>query len=352
MSTSLATLRHRDPSVLPNPAVTRRSACLLGLGFVGGHALAATQPPRSHATAEADAESPEPETAWRSRLFAPTHVTKLDGVYFIVDCWNHRCLYAHAWSDDLADWRTLDEQLAGPHSIATDGRLFVVEDTGHHGLRVYRRDGERFAYLHDVGGLGERTHRVVYDAATAAFFVVASNSQHLARLEADGDRLRLIDIRELSFLEGRYTRSMTLDGETMLFVAGPDRITRTTYRDGRYRVLATYRVPEGFASMNDVYHASDGWWYLTATPQRIVRSPSLEALDAGRHQDLYDALGFDGTPYYLDEFDGRLFIPQITQHNGVLSFRLGPDGPTDRRVHFDFGQPTAVDWHRYSQWPK
>lgn len=38
------------------------------------------------------------------------------------------------------NWEVLDGDLAGPHSIDTDGELYVVDDTGSHQVRVYKED--------------------------------------------------------------------------------------------------------------------------------------------------------------------------------------------------------------------
>ena len=105
----------------------------------------------------------------------------------------------------------------------------------------------------------------------------------------------------------------------MCFVSGPGAIVRASYRDDRYRVLATYALPpnSGLGGMNDLFHTDDGWWYLTATPGRIVRTRSLAGLARGRFEDVGKSLGLRGTPYYLAQIDGRYYVPQITEHSGI-----------------------------------
>ena len=78
------------------------------------------------------------QAGYRARLYTPTMITRLLGTYFIVDCWHHRIIHSRNLHAPLVRWKTLDDDIAGPHSIATDGTFHVAEDTGRHGLFVYR----------------------------------------------------------------------------------------------------------------------------------------------------------------------------------------------------------------------
>ena len=224
--------------------------------------------------------------AWQDRLFAPTFLDKIGDTYFLVDCWHHRVLWNRTLEGNVARWHTLDDSLAGPHSIASDGEIYVVEDTGRDGLRVYRRRGEAFQRVQEIDGMPRRPHRVRYDGRTRAFYVVAAVSQDIYKLVRDRDGLKRAYKKHLDFLDGKYTRSITLADGAMYFVSGPGLIHKTEYRDGSFKILAKYRVPEGMASVNDLFRTRDGWWYLTATDFRIVRTRSLEDLDAGRFEDV------------------------------------------------------------------
>jgi len=290
---------------------------------------------------------------WQDRLFTPTTFDKIDGLHFIVVCWHHRVLFSERLEPEISSWRVLDDEVAGPHSIDSDGTLFVVDDTGRHSLKVYKRSGDDFERVQTLGPFGKRTHRVRYDAGTKAFYVVSSNSQHITKLVRKGDLLEVAYTKELPFLEGAYTRSMSIiDGE-MYFTSGPGHITRVRFDDDSYTPLGTYRVPEEMVSANDVFRTSDGWWYVTSTPQRIVRARTLDDLDDGRFEDVYETLGLSGTPYYLAEFDGRVFVPQITQYSGVISFVHDEEGAiSDVRTHFDFGPPNEQDEERRNYLPR
>jgi len=289
---------------------------------------------------------------WSHRLYSPTFVEKLGDNYFIVDCWHNRVLYSHLLSSDLADWKTLDADLAGPHSIASDGKLLVVEDTGRHGLRVYQKLQDGFRLVQQVADLGGRTHRVRYDRGAKAFYVLSSDSQEIIKLVRDGKQLVVCYRKPLEFLQGKYTRSMTIYDGVMFFVSGPGEITKTRYEDDSYTVLATYRVPKGMEGMNDLFRTDDGWWYLTATPTSFVRARSLEDLEAGRYEDLYQKLGLRGTPYYLSHIEGRFFLPQVDTHSEIISFLHHDDRIADVQVLCDFGAPNAADQQCCKKLPK
>ena len=102
------------------------------------------------------------QAGYRARLYTPTMITRLLGTYFIVDCWHHRIIHSRNLHAPLVRWKTLDDDIAGPHSIATDGTFHVAEDTGRHGLFVYRETApDHFERVQHVPDVGIRPHRLV-----------------------------------------------------------------------------------------------------------------------------------------------------------------------------------------------
>lgn len=288
--------------------------------------------------------------AWKARLYAPTFFTKIGELYFIVDCWHNRVLYTEAkcgrmdW--DLSTWKAMDGALAGPHSIASDGELYVVDNTGRGSLRIYQRTEDGFEAAQEIGPLGERMHRVLYDPKTESFYALGARSQEISKLVRDGDGLRVEYTKKLPFLEGRYSRSMTIIDGTMYFVSnGPGAfITQVRYADDSYEVLRQWQMPEQMQGMNDVFRSSDGWFYVTYSSEKPggMRARSLGEIAEGGGEDLKKALGLDENPYYLTEIDGRIYVPEISIDgcNGIHSFRHGEDGEiVDVRTHASFYGP-------------
>ncbi len=301
---------------------------------------------------------------WEAELYSPTQLTRLGDRYFLVDCWHNRILYNDELGDDLLDWEVLDGELAGPHSIATDGEFYVVDDTGLHTVNVYVDTEDGFLLHQTLGGeeLWNRPHRVQYDDELDAFFVIGSHTHNVTKLVADGDELVIERDVHLEFLDGDYTRSMSIIDGKMYFVSGPDRIHKTRHRDGSFDVIDSWDVPPEFSSMIDIYHIDDHY-FLTATvnwwdqeffeDNTIVRCADLDDFVNGGCEDLRDELGIKGAPYYLSEIDDRVYVPQVYQYSGVVSFVAGDGGEvTEVETVFDSGPPGEENKEERFRLPK
>jgi hypothetical protein len=283
-----------------------------------------------------------PATEWMAGLYTPTFLTKIDSLYFIVDCWHNRILYSSTIDMPISGWQVLDDDLVAPHSIASDSVLYVVADTGRDRIRIYTHRDGGFQRVQTMDNLGLGPHRVAYDPASTAFYVLASESQSIAKLKRRTDRLELISQRSLPFLHDAYTRSFLISDGSMFFVSGEGIITRTTYLDDSYSVVKTYRVPHSLRSMNDLFK-SGSYFYLTGTPRTIFRTTSLEALSEGKGQDIYKILGLKGTPYFLAEFDGRIFVPEIEEFSGIRSFAVRDGEIGEVKAVFESGPGKWMD---------
>jgi hypothetical protein len=286
-------------------------------------------------------KSPLRARQWSTRLYTPTQIVKLGQRYFIVDCFHNRVIYSDKEDAPIAAWKTMDTDIGGPHSITTDGMLYLVDDTGHGSLRVYSPLRDGYKLVQTISNIGYRPHRVRYDETTKAFYAFSANSQQMTKLVRDHDRLRVEYTKLMTFLDGLPARSFSFDHGAMLFVVGENNrfITRVQYNDDSYRVLQRFSVPvslTGEIGMNDIFW-SGRYYYVTASNHLIVRAPTLEDLSAGRWEDLYGKLGFQGTPYYIEAFDGRIWIPEISQYSGIKSFI--EDGDAFKDIKEQFANP-------------
>lgn len=283
--------------------------------------------------------------AWPGRMNAPTTINKLGSTYFLVDCWHARVMYTDDLYKPPSKWKLLDDTLRGPHSIATDGYMYVVENTEAGGIRTYKSDGlGGFTTLATIASLGTRTHRVQYDTASSSFYVLGGTSQNMCRLTRSGDVLTLQSNTSLPFLSGQYSRGFRIYDGKMYFVAEPGKLFEVSF-DGvsTYTLLNTYTLPAAFSSPNDIYRDVNGRWYLTGTNQAMVSFASLADLAADTVTDRMVQYGIGGTPYYLAEFDGALWIPEIIQRNGLT--RVVNDVP--QLIH-NFGPENANDLARHT----
>ena len=72
-----------------------------------------------------------------SRLNAPTQYGYLNGLHFIVDCWNDRILVHPGADPDLKKWRVLTG-FRHPHRIVFSGEHYLVADTDNHRVILVR----------------------------------------------------------------------------------------------------------------------------------------------------------------------------------------------------------------------
>jgi hypothetical protein len=296
------------------------------------------------AVAQKPSADQETSASWRSRLYTPTLLTQHDGRYFIVDCWHGRVLWSDSLDLPIAQWRTLDESLHGPHSIVGSGQYLFVEDTEAGAVRIYRKTPDS-SYVSEsvITNLGNRPHRLQIDEKRKQLVALAGNSQELFFIETRPP-FAVKERVELPFLEHAYTRSFSIYGDEIFFVSGPGRITIADLTKRPLTEVRSYSVPKGFESMNDLFH-SGTYWYLTATPQRILRVKYLEDLATfvpSGADTFYKALGLRGTPYYLQRIGDSIIIPEITEWSGFTSFREQGAEIRDSHQIFPIGEPDAV----------
>lgn len=278
---------------------------------------------------------------WVNRLYAPTQVSKIGDKWFIVDCWHNRVIWSYNLDDPIFRWNVLDNDLAGPHSIAYGNGLFAVEDTNRHAVNFYSfsEETQHFTKV-DTLRLGGRPHRIVYDQQKNAFFVISSYTQKIHKIVVENSKPLLQYSKELPFLNSQYTRSFTVFGDYMLFVSGSQKITVAQYSDESFNVVSEITVPVEFTGMNDIYYTGQSFIITATHPNTIAIVRSLQ--DVPTMQDMSKELGFEGgRPYYVTQIDDNLFIPEIAEFNAIRKFHL--DAPTSLRqvgVLHNFGQPT------------
>ena len=309
------------------------------------------------------------DDSWHDRLYSPTYLTKLDGTYFLVDCWHNRVLYNDVLDADIEAWDVLDDDLAGPHSIDSNGRVLMVEDTGRHKVHVYLADHD-YPLVQTFEDVGERPHRVVYDEDTDAFFVIGSRSQTMSKFQDDGERVHHVYTRELPFLGQGYTRSFSIIDGKMVFVSGPGKVFVVRYHDDSYEVVESHPVHRryhdvdvhpDYHAFNDIVRIEDHY-YVTITPENkgqpsardsvdnlLLRCDELHDLSQGSCRDLSELFGLKGFPYYLSQVGETYYIPQVTAYSGVLEARLdSEEGLMPSGVVFDSGPPSRASlWQRH-----
>jgi len=289
-------------------------------------------------------------TTYQDRLYTPTQIAKLFGTYFIVDCWHHRILYSKKITTRLSDWNVLDDNLAGPHSIASNGSIYVADNTGRHALNIYRPSSDnKFELIQTVPNIGRRPHRVLYDFPNKQFLVVGSMDQsiHIC-IEKDG-KLMVVFQREVTQLEKQYCRSITIKDDVLYFVGSNDILMFELKRHALGEMIRKIKLNEKYTGSNDLFFLDDSAGLLTSTPKTIVSFKSLSDLERGTAADL--SLLFRGTPYYIERFDNKVWIPEINEHSAInFSNSLDSNSLKIEKL-FDFGPPHQSSLIRKSVLP-
>jgi len=305
---------------------------------------------------------------YKSNLHTPTYLTKLGQHHFLVDCWNHRIIYSEDVTTSINSWLVLDDKLAGPHSIATDGVRLVVEDTGRHRLIVYEREeqGKNLKKLSRGGGggyirsqvilnVGKRPHRVLYDQQSRTFLTVGSEDQSLTVLSGE-DRLEVQQKFSLLDLENQYIRSITLH-QGKLFVVGVRQIGIYDYSQGSIAFEQVLNLHESYWGSNDLFFFENNLdgdlcnsgGAFTASPGLIVQFSDISELVTGLAHDLsrYSV----GTPYFISEIKGRFYIPEITEHSRVCAWEVHGGGLVNTGPIFDSQPPSTRNVKRKTKFP-
>ncbi|WP_339268388.1 ABC transporter ATP-binding protein [Paenibacillus sp. FSL K6-1330] len=290
---------------------------------------------------------------WREKLFTPTSIEKIGDEYFIVDCWHHRVIYNQNLQDPIGSWKSISDNMGDPHTISSDGSIYLIEDTLGDEVRVFQRNGEGFLQSQIVERIGQRPNKIFYDADKERFYGISAMSQHVFVLKKVGLELLTEKVIRLGYLmEGSYIRSIRLIEGELYFVSGPGKIIVANYMNSSFDFLREYKVPFELRGMNDIIKVGS-YFYLTVYQNgngdiapKIVRIKDLKDLENSLYEDIGGVLGIKGVPYNFSEIDGRTFLTEIDSYSRIISFLVIENKITDIQVHFDSGEPDEVSIQR------
>jgi len=246
----------------------------------------------------------------------------LNGIYFTVDTYNDRIIYNDTPDPTLGilSWKVMADDLNKPHSICSDGLIYLVTDTDNNRVVTYARlfTGE-FVEVQSFESVGVRPHYCVYDAATSSFYVWSSYTGEMYIYKRNKDfTIRLVSVKKIDALRGLYTRSFTIDGNKILLCSqGAGGIIVVDKRT--FRITAAYPVPDEIGGVVQVSHVG-AHYYLTTSSDRygnmnsakVVRSDSLAGfMFPSYYTDVTAELGGSTgllVPYYITEAYGMYFV--------------------------------------------
>lgn len=262
----------------------------------------------------ADAEIQK--NAWAD-LCVPTYLTRVHDTYFLVDCYHNQVIYNDNLEDPLSDWMVMTADLDKGHTLASDGTVYLVDDTERNRVLVFEKRGERFAHTQTFNNIGNRPHYIIYDAPTDTFYAWSSMSgeMYLFRRDPEDSRMYLTEIRRMDSLDQVYVRSFTIIGSDIYFVSGNAAILRADLDS--FEILEAYPVPDSMAGMIQLTRIEDSFYITISTDingsqeyATMIRTRELSALAEGDYEDVYSHFIGGGTPYYITKLEDGYYLTE------------------------------------------
>ena len=276
---------------------------------------------------------------YKEYLFTPTQITKIENIYFIVDCWQHRVIYSDILEKEIIDWDVLDDDLAGPHSIASDGDVYIVDDTDHGEVCVYRKIDGCFIRTQVVYGLGFRPHKCLYYERTNRFYVLLSESCEIAILKNEKHNIEIENIIKIDNIEG-YARSIHIIENKFFVCVSNGCICELIEEEGIFSGNIVYKIPEQYAGMNDIEKVGDSYYISVYTDMngkyvsKVIRTKTLENMQ--ECEDVSEDLHIKGIPYFFSKMDGKIYLTEIDTYSGISSFDYEEGELVNRQEIFSF----------------
>ncbi len=279
------------------------------------------------------------KNAYVNYLYSPTYMTKIGELYFIVDCWHHRVIYSPDFKRKIAKWEILDDTLQGPHSIASDGEVYIVDDTDHGEVCVYYKREEGFVKVQTIYGLGFRPHKCIYDKKRKCFYVLLSSSCEIAVLRNKNGEVRIEDILKIE-TDSWYARSIKLIDDKLFAVCRNGCIYELELDSSLLKIINQYKLPEKYAGINDVEKVGGSYYISVYTDlagkyvSRLIKMRNL--CDSNSIEDITEGLGIKGVPYFFSHIDGRLCITEIDSCSRIVVYLEEGEKLKDAKTLYSF----------------
>lgn len=267
----------------------------------------------------------------------PTYITKIDGLYFLVDCYHDQIIYHDNLEDPLTDWLVMTNEINKGHTIAGDGLVYLADDTENNRILVFEKQDDVFVHTQTFTNIGNRPHYIIYDKSTDTFYAWSSMSgeMYLFRHEKGDSRMFLSEIRRIEQLNNVYVRSFTIMADEIWFVSGSSSILCADL--DTFEIKKTYPVPDSMTGMIQLTRIED-YYYITISTDitgnqdyaTVIRTRDLSGLMQGDYEDIYETFIGGGTPYYITAIDGAYYLTEhrIPGHS-VWRFRVQNNELTD-----------------------
>lgn len=277
-------------------------------------------------------------------LNVATYITKVENTYFIADCYHNQIIYNQNLTDPLNQWNVLTDEVHYAHTIASDGVMFLVDDTENNRLLVFQKIKDDYVHTQTFENIGMRPHFVQYDAKSQMFLAwssITGEMYFIKRADAPNQKgyypLYIEKILKIDALYGVYVRSFSIIEDEFYFVSGHNnqKILKAVInnRGDGFEILAEYPVADQIAGMVQLIKIGKFYYITVSTDNQenqdfatILRIDNLEQLASGTYEELYDQFDVSrGTPYYITEIDGRYYMAHHRTNENIIAFDVYED---------------------------
>lgn len=269
-------------------------------------------------------------------LCVPTQMEKLGEDYFIVDCYHDQIITSEDAKAPLGEWKQVTNQINKGHTIASDGFVYLYDDTDNHQVVVMVKKDGVFYMTQVFENIGKRPHFVSYDSKRDCFFVLSSLTGEIYtfRRKSESYEVEAGEVHSLKGLNDIYIRSFSIIDDEMFLPAGDGFIYRVDMDSfqikEKYPLAATIAGPVQLSKIKSKY-------YLTVSTDILINKEAANIVMADKLEDFADSekytsvrnkFSMEGTPYVITEIDGEYMLC-IHSDNGpecMWQFKVNENG--------------------------
>ncbi len=277
----------------------------------------------------------EPQQNDYDTLNVATYLTKIDDIYYIADCYHNQIIYSDNIKVPLTEWKVLTNNVHYAHTIASDGRMFIIDDTENNRVVTFVKTAQGYYEAGVLENIGMKPHFTYYDEKREWFMVWSSITGEMYYLNYNetGKGLKVDHISKIDELFGVYVRSFSVIEDSIYFVSGHNnqkiiKVNADALAEGHVEIEETYAVTPEIAGMVQMVKIQDYYYISVSTDNQEnqdyatwIRTKDLSTLAVGEYEDIYDKLGVaKGTPYYIIQIDGRYYMAHHRTAENLIVF--------------------------------
>ena len=263
---------------------------------------------------------------------APAQITKQGRFYFITDTFHDQVIYSGSLDTPIKEWNVITSKVSGPHSVASDGKYYLIADTENHRVLIFEWERGGFRLTQKFEEMGVRPHYIEYDKETDTFYVWSSQTCEMYILAKDNTgTLCIQEIRKIKELAGHYIRSFAVSGEYIIFPSGTNKQVLVTDKN-TLQILGRVLVPGEISGMAYIKQIGN-YFYITISSDEnydqskatIIRTKDLNGLACGEYENISSKFPYIKIPYYIDYIQGAYYMTNHGSHNSVFRFQVVND---------------------------